>query len=95
PSDALTPDMRREIRKVLRRFGAADVRVFGSVARGTDGPGSDLDIMATFPKTFSLLGLMEVEEQLEALLGVRVDVVFDNPRRSAAMRTAKREAVVL
>lgn len=59
----------------LRRLG--DVRVFGSVARGTAGVGSDVDLLvhpAPEASVFDLAGFMaEVEE----LLGVEVDVVSD------------------
>lgn len=55
----------------------SDVRVFGSVARGTAGPGSDVDLLvhpAADASVFDLAGFMaEVHE----LLGVEVDVVSD------------------
>lgn len=95
PSDALTAVTRTSIRGILDQYGASNIRLFGSVARGTDTAGSDLDIMATFPETFSFFGLMEIEEELEALLGIHVDVVFDSPSTPDALAEAKRQAVPL
>ena len=57
--------------------GLSEVRVFGSVARGTAGAVSDVDLLvhpAPEASVFDLAGFMaEVEE----LLGVGVDVVSD------------------
>ena len=36
---------REEILRIAARHGATNVRVFGSVARGTAGPESDLDLL--------------------------------------------------
>ena len=66
---------RDEIRAVARRHRAVSVAVFGSVARGEDGPGSDVDLLVKFAPGASLLDLMGLQDDLEALLGCRVDVV--------------------
>jgi predicted nucleotidyltransferase len=65
------------------------------VARKTDRPGSDLDVMARFPEGFDLFDLMNLEAELEELLGLRVDVVSDSDRTPYALIDAKREAVAL
>ena len=52
-----------------------NLRVFGSVARGQDQPGSDVDLLADFPPGISLLGLGRVLDDLEAITGSRVDLV--------------------
>lgn len=49
--------------------------LFGSVARGDDTPGSDIDFLVEFDKGSSLFDLMDLQEALEDLLGVPVDVV--------------------
>lgn len=49
--------------------------MFGSVAGDDDGPTSDIDFRVEFEKGSSLFDLMNLEEALEALLGVSVDVV--------------------
>lgn len=57
------------------RFGVTDVRVFGSVARGTAKEGSDLDVLVTMKPECTLLDLIGFEQALEDELGIPVDVV--------------------
>ena len=68
---------REEIERVARRYGARDVRIFGSVARGDDSPDSDLDVLVKFEAGRSLLDLVGIQQDLEELLGCRVDVVSE------------------
>jgi predicted nucleotidyltransferase len=74
PSEVL--DRNREaIREATKRFNAANPRVFGSVARGEDGSGSDIDILVdTLPGT-TLFDLGGLQDALETLLKVKVDLV--------------------
>ncbi|WP_246220142.1 nucleotidyltransferase family protein [Phytoactinopolyspora halotolerans] len=58
-------------------FGLENPRVFGSVARGDDRPGSDLDLLVSVPKGKGLFALLGFARAVEALLGVRVDVVSE------------------
>ena len=41
----LLGDKREEILRIAAQHGATNVRVFGSVARGEAGPGSDIDFL--------------------------------------------------
>ena len=91
--DRLTfPELREAIRAAATASGALDVRVFGSVARGEDGEGSDVDFLVALEPGRTLLDLARLEARLEALLGPRVDVVTEGglrePVRSAALREA-------
>jgi hypothetical protein len=45
---------RREVIDLAARHGFRNVRVFGSVARGDDGPESDIDLLVTLPRDASL-----------------------------------------
>jgi uncharacterized protein len=74
PSVALAAH-RDDVRRVAGRHHAREVRVFGSVARGTDGPHSDLDLLVTFDAHASLLDQAALVRELEDLLGLPVDVV--------------------
>lgn len=66
---------RDEVLAAIARVGASDPRVFGSVARGDDGPGSDIDLLVTFPPEADIVTLLTLEEELADLLIVPVDVV--------------------
>ena len=74
PSLALAKH-RDAIRQIVLSHRAFNPRVFGSVARGDDSDGSDLDLLVEpFPDT-SLLDVACIQVELEALLGLSVDVV--------------------
>lgn len=66
---------RDQVLEVVHAMGGADVRVFGSVAHGTDRPGSDIDLLVTFPPGSDIVTLLTLEEDLASLLTVPVDVV--------------------
>lgn len=66
------------IRAVVARHNASNARVFGSVVHGNDNEASDLDILIDpTPKT-SLMDVAKIQVELEALLGVKVDVLTPN-----------------
>ena len=68
--------MRRdEVLRVAASHGARNVRVFGSVARGEVGPKSDVDFLVEMDEGRSLLDLVGLWQDLENLLGCKVDVV--------------------
>ena len=48
---------RRQIVELARKRGAHNVRVFGSVARGEQSSGSDIDLLVDFEPGRSLLDL--------------------------------------
>lgn len=75
PSEVL--ELKREaIREATKRFNAANPRVFGSVARGEDGPESDIDILVDALPGSTLLTLGGLQDALEQMFdGIRVDVV--------------------
>jgi hypothetical protein len=66
---------REEILSVVRRHRGRAVSVFGSVARGEERPGSDIDFLVEFEASSSLFDLLHVKDDLEALLGSPVDVI--------------------
>lgn len=68
---------REEILDIARKFGAKNVRVFGSVARGEEGPESDIDIIVEMEKGSSLLDIIAIKQDIEELLGRKVDVVTE------------------
>lgn len=70
-------EIREVIREVCGPRGLSRVDLFGSVARGSSGPGSDVDLLVEFLPE-SEAGLFEMgalQLELEERLGCRVDVV--------------------
>ncbi|MFJ4045765.1 nucleotidyltransferase domain-containing protein [Microbacterium sp. NPDC089987] len=69
----------RELRPVIVRLaeasGLSDVRVFGSVARGDENSGSDVDLLVTPRDGATLFDVAQFELDLELILEVPVSVV--------------------
>lgn len=87
---------REEILAIARRYGASNVRVFGSVARGTPSSGSDLDLLVSFAPGVTLFDHSALRLDLVDLLGVNVDVISDHPYLTPEFRRrVEREAVRL
>lgn len=74
PSEALASH-RAAIRRVVESHRATNARVFGSVLRGQDIDGSDLDILIDPTPETTLMDVAAIQVELQGLLGVTVDVL--------------------
>jgi uncharacterized protein len=86
---------RRSIIAAAERRGATNVRVFGSVARGEDTDGSDVDLLVDLADDVGLVGLIGLEREVSQIVRRHVDVV---PVRSLKPSIADRvliEAIAL
>jgi predicted nucleotidyltransferase len=91
-------EVRRQREAILRlaaTYGIQRVRLFGSVAREQSGADSDLDVLVKFERGRSLLDLIGFEQDLEELLGCRVDVVSEGGISPYLEADILREAVPL
>lgn len=75
PLGALVHGNRARILEIAARHRARHVRVFGSVARGDAGDGSDIDFLVDFEPGSSLFDVLHLSEELQQLLDHPVDVV--------------------
>jgi uncharacterized protein len=73
PSEIL-PLHREKIRELVREAGMSNPRVFGSVVRGEDTEGSDLDILVDPAPRASLLGMEILQAKLGSETGLKVDL---------------------
>ncbi len=73
PSIALR-DHIDQVRAIVARYPVRNARFFGSTSRGDDRDDSDLDILVEPTEVTTLFDLAGLKLELEALLGVRVDV---------------------
>ncbi len=72
-------ELSKRIEPTLERYGIIRAAVFGSFARGESTKSSDIDLLVEFPKSASLLDLVGLTQDLEALLHRKVDVItFDS-----------------
>ena len=87
PSDALLGH-EAEVLRIAERNGATRVRVFGSVAKGSDTIESDLDLLVDPAPTTSLFDLFQMEDEIAKLLGVAVEVVSARTASEEMLTTA-------
>lgn len=73
PSESLASH-RDEVLAVIARYPVANPCLYGSVARGDDAEGSDIDILVEDRAPISTFELADLELELEAVLNARVDV---------------------
>ena len=66
-----------ELKSLAARFGARNVRVFGSRAKGDARPDSDLDLLIELEPGRDLFDLVDLKQALEERVGGSVDVVTD------------------
>jgi predicted nucleotidyltransferase len=78
---------------VAAKYGARNVRVFGSVARGQADERSDVDFLVEMEPGRSLLDLGGLQAELEALLGCPVDVVTEKALKPRIRGRIMAEAV--
>ena len=93
--DDLLKSKRDEILAIAAKHGAHNVRVFGSVARGEDDSNSDIDLLVELKRGTTLLRHAALMQELEELLGVKVDVVSDRGLRDRVRDRVLKEAVAL
>ncbi|HEY3700362.1 MAG TPA: nucleotidyltransferase domain-containing protein [Spongiibacteraceae bacterium] len=92
PSEALET-YRADIRRVVAANHAANARIFGSVVRGTDNEGSDLDLLIDPLPRLTLFRIAHMQLELEHLLGVRVDIRTPNDLPEKIRRIVLHECV--
>ena len=83
----LVKEHRAEILRIAAANGATRVCIFGSVARGTVGPESDLDLLIDLAPGSDLFDLIAIKQDIEDLLDRPVHVVTE-PAVSPYMRDA-------
>lgn len=86
---------REKILTLASRHGATNVRVFGSVARGTFREDSDIDLLVDLEPGYTLIDLGALLMDLQDLLGRRVEIVTPGALHSAIRDQILREAVPL
>lgn len=93
--DKVVREKREEILRIAVSHGARDVRVFGSRARGEGRPDSDLDILVKLDPGRTLLDIVAIKQDLEDLLGCKVDVVTEGAISRYIREQVLNEAVAL
>lgn len=88
---------RPQVGEVLARYGATNLRMFGSVARGDAREDSDLDLLVDLApgRGNELLRVAGLSEELSDILGLRVDVVTATLLRDEVSSTALADFIAI
>ena len=91
----LTRTARETIVAILTRNDAEWIAIFGSYARGSADPASDIDILVRFFRKKSLFQLVRIEDELARALCMKVDLVTENAVSPYLADAIYRDAVVI
>jgi uncharacterized protein len=86
---------RNDILAIADKYGATNLRIFGSVARGDDRPDSDIDILIDQENRWSLFDHIGMMQDFEDLLGCKVDLVTADAVRERIKDRIFKDAIVL
>lgn len=85
----MLPELRQE-------YGVSDLWLFGSYVRSEQTSNSDVDILVTFDNPhLSLIEFIKLEQQLSAVLGIKVDLVERDMLKSTIGQNILQEAVAI
>ena len=86
---------REQILDIAARYGATNVRLFGSVARGDAHPGSDIDFLVDLTRAWSLFDHIGMQQDLEDLLGCKVDLIVASSLKEHVRTGALTESLLV
>jgi predicted nucleotidyltransferase len=85
--------LRRQLPTLNERFHVASLGLFGSYVHGSQRQNSDLDVLVSFSEMPSLFRLIELENYLSDLLGIKVDLVLKDSLKPRIEERVGREVV--
>jgi len=85
--------LKEHLEEIQTRFSVKSLSLFGSVARGEAGPGSDLDVLVTYTVSPGLFGFLDLKDYLEQLLSCPVDLVTEKALKKQLKDRILKEAI--
>jgi len=85
----------KKVTSILKRYGAKEISIFGSYARGEEKKTSDLDIIVEFSERKSLFDIVGIEQELSEALGIKVDLLTEKSISPYLIDRIKKEMVVI
>ena len=73
--DEIRDALKKHKEEVARDYKVKEIGIFGSVVRGEQGRGSDIDILVEYYELADLLKLIALERRLQRILKNKVDLV--------------------
>ena len=86
---------REEILALAAKYGASNVRIFGSVVRGEATPDIDIDLLVTYAHEVSLFDVAGLYVDLKDLLKRNIDIVDDRTIKPHMRASILRDVAVL
>lgn len=86
---------RQEILDIAKKYGASNIRIFGSVARGEAGHDSDYDFLIELEPGRSAFEIGGLLMDLQDLLGAKVDIVTDKGLNKHIREKVLKEAIAV
>lgn len=91
----LLQEKREDILLIAKGYGASNIRIFGSVARGESDAKSDIDLLVDLEQGRNLLDLGGLLTDLQDLLDHKVDVATEQILRPHIREQVLKEAIPL
>ncbi len=91
------PEIKQKVKKVLIKHNATRAGIFGSYVRGEQKKNSDVDILVEIKnRDFGLMGFIQIKNELESILGKKVDLVeYEAIRKELKNRILKEEIRII
>jgi uncharacterized protein len=86
---------RDAIKNICAKYGATGVRIFGSCARDDYSEKSDVDMLVDFKGEWDFGTVCDLQDELEKLLGRKVDLGTESMLRPRVRETVLSEAIAL
>lgn len=80
-------------RQDLAALKVKGLLIFGSVARDSAGPGSDVDLLVEFSQPVGMFEFLDLKEYLEKILGTRVDLATESALKPRIKDKILKEAI--
>ena len=88
--------MVNRIRKVLVGEPIQKAWLFGSYARGQEGPDSDIDLLVQMvPNDLTILGFLKIQTRLEKATNRQVDLIEDECLEDFARVSADKDKILI
>lgn len=88
-------NQREKILQIASKYGASNIQIFGSIARQENTFDSNVDFLVELDSQRTLLNQIALIQDLEELLGCRVDVVEPDCLHEAIRSQVLQEAISL
>lgn len=79
----------------LKENDAKCISIFGSYARGEEGPSSDIDIIVSFSTKKSLLDLIRIERELSKILNRKINLLTEKSISPYMIESIRKEMVII